>query len=362
MLLNSGSMFSRELKLLIAACRAAYSGGEIRLAADPVIRWDRLVRLAQRHRVEALCWNGLGDFKPGVPSRVADGLAHATRQTVSQGMSMAVEAGRLRQVFNGAGVDVIFVKGVTLGALAYPRPFLKMSMDLDLLVELDRLPDTCAILLNAGYGPVIPAAAGSKQIERWHQGRKESVWRHDDAGFQLDLHTRLADQPTMIPTLGMGSPRQLVIVAPGIELPTLAEDELFAYLCVHGASSAWFRLKWVCDLAALLHGKDRRQVERLYDRSQQLGAGRAAAQALLVAHSVFGMSLADSFRQRLRADPLNRWLAHVALRQMTADREPTDRPLGTFGIHATQLVLAPGTANMVSELARQGRLVMGRAR
>jgi hypothetical protein len=145
-------------------------------------------------------------------------------------------------------------------------------------------------------------------------------------------------------------------------LPTLREEELFAYLCVHGASSAWFRLKWVSDLAALLSDKDSRQVERLHDRSQQLGAGRAAAQALLVADAVFGICLSNSFRDRLRTDPLNRWLAQVSMRRLTADREPLDQPLGTVGIHATQLVMIPGAANLASEIARQMRLVMGRAR
>ena len=144
-------------------------------------------------------------------------------------------------------------------------------------------------------------------------------------------------------------------------MQTLDEQELFAYLCVHGASSAWFRLKWVCDLAALLHGKDHEQIERLYDQSLQLGAGRAAAQALLVADSVFGISAPDTLRQRLRADRLNRWLANIALRQLMDEREPLDRALGTFWIHSTQLVLLSGAANMASELARRVRTVVGRA-
>ena len=339
MLLKTGPMFSPELKLLIAACRAAYGGGRVRLAAGPAIRWDRLGELAKRHRVEALCWNGLEKLKPKIPMQVTDSLAQATRETVGQAMRMAVEAGRLKQAFDGAGIDLIFVKGAMLGTLAYPKPFLKMSIDIDLLVAPGRLGDACTILRRAGYDPVIPADAKTDRIERWHRESKESVWRHHDVGFQLDLHTRLADQPAIIPTIGMRSPRQLVTVAPGIELPTLGEDELFAYLCVHGASSAWFRLKWVCDLAALLHGKDHRQVDRLYDRSQQLGAGRAAAQALLVADAVFGSCLSDALRERLCANPFNRWLSQIALRQLTAEREPVARPLGTFWIHATQLVM-----------------------
>ena len=33
---------------------------------------------------------------------------------------------------------------------------------------------------------------------------------------------------------------------------TLGADDLFAYLCAHGAYHAWFRLKWLADIGALL--------------------------------------------------------------------------------------------------------------
>ena len=110
--------------------------------------------------------------------------------------------------------------------------------------------------------------------------------------------------------------RQLSPVAKGIELPTLGKDELFAYLTVHGASSAWFRLKWITDLAALLHGESADEIERLYDRSQQLGAGRAAAQALILANRLYGVAIGDQLGTASTFDPTNRWLARLAERQL----------------------------------------------
>lgn len=361
MLLKTGLMLGPDLSLLIAACRAAYGDGEVWVAAHSAIQWDQVAALAKRHRVQALCWHGLGEARPLVPDAVADELAQATRDTIGQGMRMAGEAGRLKQALDAAGIDLLFIKGATLGSLAYPQPFLKMAVDIDLVVGPDRLRDACVVLRSAGYHPIVPNRTEVEDIERWHQKSKESMWRHLDAGFQLDLHTRLADQPGLIPTIGINSPRQSVTVAPGVELPTLAPDELFAYLCVHGAWSAWFRLKWPCDLAALLHGKGHHEIERLYDRSLELGVGRASAQALLVAELIFGLSLSDRLRERLRADVANRWLAAIALRQLTAEREPLDRTLGTATIHLSQLVMVPGASNITAELARQVRSVLGAA-
>src|SRR5206468_9642745 len=101
---------------------------------------------------------------------------------------------------------------------------------------------------------------------------------------RLELHTSLVDSPAMLGGVSVASPLQQVAIAPGIVLPTLATDELFAYLVVHGATHAWSRIKWLADVAALLSGLPEKEIEPLYRRSLALGAGRSGGQALLLAH------------------------------------------------------------------------------
>jgi hypothetical protein len=208
------------------------------------------------------------------------------------------------------------------------------------------------VLEQLGFRLVVPLE--SSLLERWHRQRKESVWRSSD-GLYLDLHSRLADSPRLIPAIDASSPQRPVEVAPRIALPTLAGDELFAYLCVHGASSAWFRLKWIADLAALLSHCGDEEIERLYECSQQLGAGRAAAQALLLAAATFGTAAASDLERRLAGKPVNRWLANAAWSQLVRDSEPTQVRLGTAAIHLTQLLLLPGAGFKLRELSRQFR-------
>src|SRR5262249_55407472 len=142
-------------------------------------------------------------------------------------------------------------------------------------------------------------------------------------------------------------------ITAGRSVSTLAADELFSYLCVHGASSLWFRLKWITDLAALLSACPATEIERLYSRSQELGAGRAADQALLLAHHFYrtldGTGLAD----RLERDRTSCWLAAAARCQLSSFTEPTERPFGTLRIHWTQLLLRRGIAFKLNEIARQ---------
>jgi hypothetical protein len=145
----------------------------------------------------------------------------------------------------------------------------------------------------------------------------------------------------------------MVSIAQGIDLPTLADEELFAYLSVHGASSAWFRLKWISDLAGLLHRGGANAIDRLYDRSRRFVAGRAAAQALLLAATLFDIPLSPPLAGRLDTRT-NRWLARAALREMLRG-EPSERMLGTRTIHLTQFFLMDGVRYKLSELKRQIR-------
>lgn len=347
-----------EFQLLVAACKVALDGRPVD-APRPGINWDRLLRLADRHRVQALCWNALGQFAMDMPKEVVAGLQAQARGIVVANLRAAAECARLKKAFEIAGVPLLFLKGLTLGALAYRNPFLKMGVDIDLLVETDRLAEAANELRSAGYALVIPSRADEGSLGRWHASRKESVWRHGEGGFQVDLHTRLADHPDMLRGLTATSPSQQVCVANGISLPTLTGDDLFAYLCVHGASSAWFRLKWITDFAGILNRKDEPEIERLYEQALETGAGRAACQALLFADRLYSIGLGDALRSRLTADPVARWLVDLAERQLLNPVEPTERPLGTATIHLSQLGLMPGWRFRASEAARQIRDMIG---
>ncbi len=303
--------------------------------------------------MQGLVWRCVRSLEIPVPQDVAGPLSNDAAAIARQNLIAASQSARIRDAFSQAGLPLIFIKGLTLAKLAYADPFAKMSWDVDVLVAKDAAAAAAAQLLRLGYRLVIPdVQPQSPAFTQWHGKRKESVWRSPD-GLHVELHTRLADNKAMIAAIDVSSPTQPVEIAPGIVLPTLALDELFAYLCVHGASSAWFRLKWISDLAGLLHGRPPSQIEALYARSQVLGAGRAAAQALLLAHETFG-TLGDSeLAERLAASPKNRWLADAAAAQMEREREPTQVFLGTATIHLSQLLLLAGAGFKLGQLRRQ---------
>ncbi|HEY0414261.1 MAG TPA: nucleotidyltransferase family protein [Allosphingosinicella sp.] len=351
--------FAPEFALVAACCRWPPSPerDEAVRSAAAGIDWPLAARMARRHRVEGLVWKALRQVRIDVPDEAASLLAAAASRIARRSLGMAAECFRLERLLAAEGIAALILKGVPLGKLAYGTIGLKMGSDIDLLVLPDEVERAASVLERGGYCLATPQGpAARERLGFWHEGWKESVWVSETRGFQIDLHSRLTDNPRLLPGLDARSPRQSVEISTGLALETLATDEHFAYLCVHGASSAWFRLKWIADLAALIAPCAPEEVERLYRRSQQLGAGRAAAQALLLIEALFSPPLPQALMAELRADRVSRWLLRIALRKLSgraAATELEDTRLGTASIHLMQLALLPGWRFKLSELGRQ---------
>jgi hypothetical protein len=335
--------------LVVACCRDVPRGGaldsvrELAAGADPV----QVAAVAKRHRVEGIVHHALS--RAGVSSPLADAAAHIARRNLVQ----AAEAKRVDDLLEAAAIARVFVKGATLEMLAWESLALKTSVDIDLLVDPARYRDACAILFEAGYRCTHPGDFPPARIEAYALRAKDSVWYHRRRGIQIDLHHRLAANPSLLPAISAHSPSQMVELAPGIALPTLAPDALFAYLSVHGALTAWSRLKWAADLNALVSREP--DLEALYRRALPLAPGRATAQGLLLCEALFGLPLGP-LAQELRRDSRNLWLRGVALATLVRggpQRELSDQRLGTARLHYSILFLQPGWRYKASDLGRQ---------
>ena len=345
-----------EFALAIECCRRSVTDPAKVHQLAARTDWHRFLALCERHRIQGLAWRAVRLLDLAPPAEVADALAAQAGRIAHQGLLAASLSDQFLHAFGKADIPILFLKGLTVSRLAYDDPFVKMSNDLDFLVPLAAVERAGALLEEAGFARTLPRRG---RLAAWHAGHKESVWVRDGCP-PVELHTRLSDNQRLIPALGNESPVQQVAITPDITLPTLARDELMAYLCVHGASSAWFRLKWIADFAALLTNYDSAGLVRLLGRAEQLGAGRAFPVALLLSHRLFGIALGPATELELGTFT-NRLLAQLAVRELLDDTEPTQQPLGTVPIRFFQFLLLPELSFKGSELVRQIKSSLSRS-
>jgi hypothetical protein len=146
------------------------------------------------------------------------------------------------------------------------------------------------------------------------------------------LHWRLFLNPRFLDETSLFASSRIVPLSGNIGLRTLGEEDLFTYLCAHGALHWWYQLKWLADVGALLANSPINGVERHYQAAEARGLGRPAALAILLCHRLLDTAVPDRLLATFRASATLRWLEFTALNAMTAGNgeiEPRDMPFGT---------------------------------
>ena len=349
-----GRALAPEFVLAAACCRPPREARNAAVgAAVAGVDWAVFQRVVARHRVEGLTHEAL--VAAGVA--VDPALRQAASEIAMEGLRLAAETGRLQSALDVAGIANLVLKGATLDILAWGRIGLKRAWDIDLLVTPDAAGRARHVLEGLGYDLRDPPDPSDAAFATWVTLAKECVFRHRQSGIVVELHWRLADAATLLPDISARSPAQSVRLSEGLALRTLARDELFAYLCVHGASHAWSRLKWIADLGALLDREDDAGRIELYRRSLDLGAGNCSAAAVRLCESLFGIrppaALIEEIRSNSRAGKLVA-LAMDALSDGGGSAEIDTRPLFKDRILLSHFLFADGWRFWLAEWRRQG--------
>ena len=207
--------------------------------------------------------------------------------------------------------------------LAYGDLGIRYGRDLDLLVGAQSLPVAAALIERAGYRRHEPPESFNEaNLRIWVLRCKELRYVHKDSGYEIELHARLFDNPHLMDaTSVMGSLRLSKSKEP-FSLCTLGEEDLFSYLCVHGAVHCWFRLKWLADIGALLAQQPDGGAERLYRAADMRGVGLCAAQAILLCRELFGPTLSDKLLAKLSNGASLQFLVSTAIKSIASDAEP----------------------------------------
>jgi len=288
-----------------------------------------------------------------LPSAIAGKLAAQAAHIVRRNLLLTHEGIRLQRLLAAAGIPALILKGFAVAQLAYGSVETKQTLDLDFLVPPDQAEKALRILELEGFVLSAPAKHLSRAQRQalFRYGRDIDLIRPSQR-LRIDLQWRAAYNPALLRGVSANSPAQAVTLSGSVTVRTLSSDDLFAYLCVHGAHHAWSRLKWLADLNAIV-AADGTDVERLYRHAQHLGAGLCAGQALLLCQRLFGLNLPAPLATEIAAKRRAQRLVTIAMKAMTAphaDTEHNDDVLAAAKIMHTQFLLGEGFSFYCAQL------------
>lgn len=297
------ALMTPEFRLL-AACMVwpptEQSRARIRQYGAMTRDWPFFQRLVARHRVGGFVAMALSACeKDIVPADIRADLSQQGAANLRLSLMQLAEATRLNQQLAQAGIDATFLKGQTLAALAYGDAGvgIRHSRDIDFLVAPEAVDSALAILIADGYQPDDP-------LHLRPQFRRSRTVYHltlsnPHQSMKVELHWRLTQNRHLMPVGHSLQSRQIVPLAGGTQLPTLSRQDLFLYLCVHGARHAWFRLKWLADIAAMAARMDEPELNSLLAAARSRGLTRPVAQGLVLSARLLELNLPGDMATRL---------------------------------------------------------------
>jgi hypothetical protein len=251
-----GQLFEPEFRLA-AACSMwppdAARASRIETLVGESIDWTHFLKVTHRHRVIGLVRHGLHPFESRISRDFMTELNEAAATQLRHSFLQVTESNRIVQLLRARDIPVVLLKGVPVSLLAYGNLALRQSKDIDFLVSPEHAAGAAAVIECAGYVRIRPSAEWQgKALAGWQRHQKHFEYLHRATGVQLELHWRIFLNPRFLDVQFSSEKFQEVAVSSNCSLPAFRNEELLLYLCLHGSVHAWFRLKWLADVNALL--------------------------------------------------------------------------------------------------------------
>jgi hypothetical protein len=283
-----------EMGFLIACVRQRYDPGA-RLPDPADVNWNRWTELAMRHRVLPIVYTQLAGAA-AVPDSARGKLKDLYFSNAARNMARANEMKRLAGACETQKLPVMFLRGPVLASTLYGDMLLRQFSDLDLLIQGRDVPRISSALVSEGYRPHFKLDAVQEQaLIRY---RTERCFIRGEDQSTVDLHWRLLPSYFSFETADTALwSRAATANVEGANVRTLGDEDMFLFLCAHGAKHGWDQLALLCDLAEMVRGRPGLDWDAILGRAQKAGKQRMIQVGLLLVDELLGVPVPDPVRK-----------------------------------------------------------------
>lgn len=304
-----------EFDLLVACCADASGrerAGRIRQIASGPLDWERVLQLAEHHRVIAQVYGQLSVLAELVPHQHLHALRSRYENNARKALWFSGELVRILTHLESAEIEALPVKGPALAAILYGKVTQREFRDLDVLIHRGDAAKAKAVLSELGY------EVGIKLTQRQEQAYIRTGYEYSFSGARGDNLLELQWQ--ILPPfysvdfeVARLFERAEEVRLGGRPFRTLCVQDLLLVLCVHAAKHAWVELSLLCDIAQL--AKDPRlDWDAVQEEAKRLGIERIISLNLLLVHRLLGPTRPYAIESQLREGHEVEGLADEVLR------------------------------------------------
>jgi len=282
------------------------------------VDWSEYLRLVDYHRTPALSWAALKRV-PGadVAQTARQGLQERSQACQMQAVRHGLLLADVLKGFQSEGIPVMLMKGPALSYEMYGDIGLRHSKDLDAMVAPMDIPRARACLEAMGWVPDAKSfALTARQWEAAMRHDHHTLYVHPKRRCSLELHWR--NQWDSEEHAARRWERSIEAQWQGAPYRAMSPVDQVLYLCSHGSDHAWFRAKWLGDLARL-HAASQVDWEVCLAEAQVTDQERPVRLCLELLQEAYGLPLPAVAERGKR---LPAFLVERSVFELKASREP----------------------------------------
>ena len=279
--LVSGCGAREAVSILKALCAAQRTGKANCLAQTGILDdQERFLNLVVRHRISALFSDIDYDGVEHIGLILQQKAQIQQRKYAYQLADIIAASKSLKK----NGIPFVVLKGVAISERYYPKPGLRFSNDIDLLISPDQTLECINGFLDEGHTQIRPDFMVTDRIF--------TMLEHKTSGVDIllaqsnniiELHWRCVQNREMLSwnyDLLKSLAERVVIGDETVEvLPPVYQ---LVYLACHGSKHGWFRLKWIYDIHLIVSEMNAETQQRVKTVATENGTARMLALALSV--------------------------------------------------------------------------------
>jgi hypothetical protein len=211
-------------------------------------------------------------------------------------------------LFETHQIPAISFKGPVLAASVYGSLALRQFLDLDILIHKQHVAKARELLVSQGYRPQFELT--NSQEAAFVRSYPAQSFVRDDGKVVVDLHWTMTSRDfsfALDPESLWEHPEAVSLG--GKEIPTLSQESLLLFLCVHGGKHGWERLGWVCDIAEIIRSRKEMDWKQVINQAGALRSERMLFLGLYLASDLLEAPLPEEIKARAHSDAAIKSLA-----------------------------------------------------
>jgi hypothetical protein len=270
---------------------------------ESAVNWNYVLVVAGKNAVLPLVGkNLLQNHAFELPPDVKGFLTEHLNDHLQRNMFLTGKLLEIIRSFDANEIPILPFKGPVLSAQAYGDLSARKYVDLDLLVQPERLERAIQLLRSEGFVPISDVSWLNKS--NWHlRDKKDIYFRSIEGMVNVELHWKLSGSHFDLPfeMNGLWARLERISLA-NVNVRTLPFDDLIIYLCLHGSRHGWERFGWICDVNELIRSQDTIDWGRVIKKARDLGCENVLNLGLYLIYDFFGREFPFSGWQAVKSD------------------------------------------------------------